>query len=125
MKTLRHLAVLTALVASLMVADRASAVPIELITNGSFETGDFTGWTTIETGLPFQPWQVTGAGFGDGFGMAATSPQDGSFVAWNGFDGDGPMEFEMFQDVVVPTGSTATLSLDFRVQWVMTFGATM
>ena len=96
------------------------------IVNGSFETGDFTGWTVATSGSPFMDWQVSGEGTGAGFGMAPTDPQDGSFVAWNGFDGDGPMEFSMFQDVTIPADvSWATLEWQDRVQWDMTFGATI
>jgi hypothetical protein len=88
------------------------------LTNGSFETGDFTGWTVLETGAPFSPWQVTGASFGGGFGMFPTDPQDGSFEAWNGFDGAGPMEFLMCQDVTIPGDvSSAVLEWSDRVQW--------
>ena len=93
------------------------------IINGSFETGDFTGWTTVTTGSPFRPWQVTGGGFGGGFGMLQTLPQDGSFVAWNGFDGAGPMEFQMFQDFAVPSAG-AVLSWMDRIQWNFTLGNT-
>lgn len=95
----------------------------ELIVNGGFETGDFTGWTTVTTSTPFRPWQVTGAGLGNGFGIAPTSPPDGDFVAWNGFDGSGPMEFELYQDVTIPTSVTAaTLSWQDRLQWNFTLG---
>jgi hypothetical protein len=91
--------------------------PSSLIVNGSFETGDFTGWTTNVTGSPFVPWLVSPAGAGSGF-FAPTSPQDGTFDAWNGFDGAGPLEFTMSQDVTLPAGATAvTLSWNDRVQW--------
>jgi subtilisin family serine protease len=93
-----------------------------LIANGSFETGDFTGWATTTTGAPFRPWAVSGAGFGGGFGMATTSPQDGSFVAWHGFDGIGPMEFTMTQDVTIPADAAVTLSWMERIQWNFTLG---
>ena len=88
-----------------------------LITNGSFETGDFTGWTIDTTGEPFLPWAVSGAGFGSGFGMDPTEPQDGAFVAWNGFDGSGPMEFVMYQDLLLPATSALELSWQDRAQW--------
>ncbi|MEW4568425.1 S8 family serine peptidase [Tautonia sp. JC769] len=94
----------------------------ELIVNGSFETGDFTGWTVQTTGSPFQPWSVSGPGFGGGFDMETTQPQDGSFVAWNGFDGGGPMEFTMFQDVSIPADTSPTLSWTDRIQWNFTLG---
>lgn len=93
------------------------------VVNGSFETGDFTGWTVATTGTPFVDWTVSGAGSGAGFGLASTEPQDGSFVAWNGFDGAGPMEFTMFQDVNIPAGAAlATLEWSDRVQWDFTLG---
>jgi subtilisin family serine protease len=95
---------------------------IELIVNGSFETGDFSGWTVQTTGSPFQPWSVSGPGFGGGFDLAVTEPQDGSFVAWNGFDGGGPMEFTMFQDVTIPADTSPTLSWKDRIQWNFTLG---
>ncbi|MCA9121143.1 MAG: pre-peptidase C-terminal domain-containing protein [Planctomycetaceae bacterium] len=98
--------------------------PNELLVNGSFETGDFTGWNTVTTAGPFRPWAVTGAGQGGGFGMLQTQPQDGAFTAWNGFDGIGPMEFQMYQDVAIAAGETATLSWMDRVQWNFTVGGT-
>src|SRR5207244_6354710 len=79
--------------------------------NGSFESGDFSGWnvstaSTGGAGTPFQPWTVSrsGAGGFTAYGIATTSPQAGLYDAWNGFDGAGPMEYRMYQDVSVPTG---------------------
>ena len=102
-----------------------AVAPSELLVNGSFESGDFTGWTTVTTAGPFRPWRVSPAAdpLSGGFGMLQTQPQDGAFVAWNGFDGAGPMEFQMYQDVTISAGSTATLSWMDRVQWNFTLGA--
>ena len=87
------------------------------LANGSFETGDFLGWTTLTTGSPFVDWTVSQAGPGSGF-FAGTSPQDGLYDAWNGFDGSGPMTFTMYQDIVIPGGATnPTFSWQDRVQW--------
>lgn len=105
------------------VGQPVQAVPVELVTNGSFETGGFAGWTTATTGSPFRPWAVNGAGSGGGFGMAQTQPQDGSFVAWNGFDGSGPMAFNLWQDVALPGSGTPTLSWSYRAQWNFDIGA--
>ncbi|MCH7751227.1 MAG: DVUA0089 family protein [Planctomycetes bacterium] len=103
--------------------DKTPTTATGLITNGSFETGDFTGWTVATMGSPFIDWQVTGGGTGAGFGMSPTAPQDGSFVAWNGFDGGGPMEFSMFQDVTIPAEvSGVTLEWQDRVRWNFTPG---
>jgi subtilisin family serine protease len=94
----------------------------ELAVNGSFETGNFTGWNVSATGPVFRPWQVTGPGMGGGFGMAPTLPQDGDFVAWNGFDGGGPMQYIMSQDVTIPEGQGAELSWHERIQWNFNLG---
>jgi hypothetical protein len=88
-----------------------------LITNGSFETGNFSGWATATTGTPYVAWTVSGAGAGGGFGMQPTAPQDGSFVAWNGFDGAGPMQYTMTQDVALPAGAALSLTWKDRLQW--------
>ncbi len=49
--------------------------------------------------------------------MDPTQPQDGLFVAWNGFDGDGPMQLIMSQDVTLPAGRPAVVTWMDRVQW--------
>jgi len=87
------------------------------VVNGSFETGNFTGWTTVTTNTPFVPWTVSPAGVGPGFGMLPTQPQDGTFVAWNGFDGSGPMQYLMFQDLAIPTGTSTAFNWKERIQW--------
>ena len=104
----------------------------QLIINGSFETGDFSGWNvstaaTGGSGSPFQPWSVSPAGAGGfdfGFEILPTSPQHGTHDAWNGFDGGGPMEFRMYQDVSIPTGVSLTLSWRDRAQWNFCCGQT-
>lgn len=99
---------------------QVKAQPVELLANGSFETGNFSGWTAFTTGAPFGPWRVDGAGFGMGFGMLRTEPQEGSKVAWNGFEGFGPMTFVMFQNVTIPADKNATLQWNDRAQWNFT-----
>jgi hypothetical protein len=93
------------------------------IVNRSFEIGNFTGWDASVVGVPFQPWSVSPAGFGAGFGMLPTDPQEGNFVAWNGFDGAGPTSFRLTQDVEVPLDPEfAVLSWRERIQWNFTLG---
>ncbi|MEZ6069156.1 MAG: DVUA0089 family protein [Pirellulales bacterium] len=95
----------------------------ELVENGGFETGNFSGWTTTTTAQPFRPWAVSGAGDGGGFDLDVTAPQDGNFVAWNGFDGIGPMTFTMSQDIVIPAAAPAALlQWQDRVQWNFQLG---
>ena len=85
-----------------------------LIVNGDFETGDFTGWTTAYSGLdPLNDWTVSSGYTCDWFCM---DPPSGYF-AWNGFDGDGPSEFHLYQDVTIPAGIEATLSFTYRFIW--------
>jgi len=105
---------------------------IELVENGSFETGDFTGWivSTASTGgegTPFRFWSVSQAGAGgfQGYGIKPTAPQDGAYVAWHGFGGGGPLEFRMYQDVHIPAGMILNLSWKDRVQWNFCCGATL
>jgi hypothetical protein len=108
------------------VLGRSTASPSrnDLLINGSFETGTFNGWTTNVTGGPFRPWAVSGLGAGGGFSMDSTQPQDGTFVAWNGFDGQGPLEFTMYQDVTLPaSGAGLVLSWQDKVQWDYTIGS--
>jgi PEP-CTERM motif len=93
----------------------------ELLTNGGFETGDFTGWTRITSGIPFVDWTVSTAG--DGSGFFPVTPQEGVYDAWNGFDGDGPMGFALYQDVAISGSTTALLSWKHRAQWDFSFGA--
>jgi hypothetical protein len=105
-----------------MLALAAMSAPLlanstELVSNGGFETGNFSGWTRITTGSPFIDWTVSAAGAGSGFSMAPTSPQEGVYDAWNGFDGAGPMSFALYQDVAIPGNTTALLSWNHRAQW--------
>jgi hypothetical protein len=103
----------------------------ELITNGSFETGDFSGWkastvSTGGTGTPYEPWTVSPPGFGgfDAYQILHTSPQHGTYDAWNSFDGGGPMEFRMYQDISIPSGVSINLSWRDRAQWNYCCGQT-
>lgn len=100
--------------AILDVGPMVASLVADPIVNGSFETGDFTGWTTTGPGDP--AWQASGAGAGGDNGMDTTQPQDGSFVAWNRFDGFGPTTFTLYQDVALPTDSVE-LSWKYRAQW--------
>lgn len=85
----------------------------EILTNGGFETGNFSGWTATTNGLgELTPWAVGGSG-GGYFGN--TSPLSGSFDAYNGFDGDAGLVYELYQDVVIPSASVATLSTNHRI----------
>ena len=98
--------------------DETIGPPPELVVNGSFETGDLTGWNVTNLADPFAPvafWVVSPAGAGPYFGNSM--PQDGLLAAWNGFDGCGPDQFTMYQDVAIPVSVPTTLSWMDRIQW--------
>ena len=97
----------------------SKALPSCHIVNGSFETGDFSGWNIETNGSPFRPWGVLAAGSYGGF-FDTTQPQDGVFVAANGFDGSGPMTFVMYQDLYIC--SCSVLTWKDRIQWDYSFG---
>ena len=94
-----------------------AAAHVELVSNGSFESGDFTDWSATVSAEPLRPWAVSGVGFGGDFELDQTSPQDGDFVAWNGFDGVGPLDFVLEQTVLIPAGHFATIEWTDRIQW--------
>ena len=87
----------------------------ELITNGSFETGNFTGWTAVNGTNPWYAWQVVSSGFSNGF-MAPASPPHGSFVAYEGVAADAGGTFTLMQQITVPPASTASLTWRHRFQ---------
>ena len=95
---------------------------VDIMTNGSFETGDFTGWGTKDIADPFYTLEVRVAGNSPGWGLFLTEPTDGSFAATHGFDGGGPDTIEIFQDVAIPPGHSAILTFDWRAGWDFTEG---
>jgi hypothetical protein len=81
-----------------------------LITNGGFETGDFTGWTVTDQGGGSGSFFIQ-AGTGsplNGFGVVA--PAGGSFAAMT--DQEGPGAHSLMQSFTVDPGAVVTLSFD-------------
>jgi hypothetical protein len=96
---------------------------VDIIVNGSFETGDFTGWVTKDMAVPFFALEVRGVGISPGFGLFLSAPTNGTFAVTHGFDGGGPDSIEISQDVSIPAGFSATLTFDWRAGWdLVTFG---
>ena len=90
----------------------------DLIVNGTFETGDFTGWSLSAlpvAGMCDGPdWTVFVSG-----GVSAVSPcnttgnvvQEGNNAVYTGFDGSGPLAYTIEQTIVIPSGvNTADLA---------------
>lgn len=113
----RSLATIVAVAACLAVAAPASAA--ELVTNGGFETGTFSGWTTTQPTSPLAPWKVATALDPDvsGFGFfVAPSPPQGTYDALNGFDGSAG-HFTLSQTISIPAATTASLTWQDRLQY--------
>jgi uncharacterized repeat protein (TIGR01451 family) len=87
------------------------------IVNGSFETGNFSGWITNDLSPPFFPLAVATNGITpEGFGFFRTTPTDGRYAAVHGFDGNGPGRIRIAQDIFVPS-ATPVLAFDYRAAW--------
>jgi len=97
-----------------------------ILCNGSFETGDFTGWTAVDITQPYRALTVGQAGVTDGaFNSFATAPTDGTYAAIDGFDGAGPGVIELSQYYTVPI-APSTLRFDYRAGWdLVPYGATL
>jgi hypothetical protein len=111
---IRRLVSAVAVAASLgFVAPSASAA--ELVTNGGFESGTFSGWTTTQPTNPLYAWTIASSSSQLWFGLA--SPPEGTYDAGNGFDGS-PGHFTLTQTISIPAG-TATLTWKDRLQYFM------
>jgi len=95
-----------------------TAKGVDLITNGSFETGNFTGWTATNAASAWKLWAVSasGAGGDDGGSYSPvptfTAVQHGTRSAWNGVAAGAGQSFTLFQQVTIPAGQSAS------VQWI-------
>ena len=108
---------LTGLAASLALAFAAPAMSAELITNGGFETGDFTGWTHAGTYLGGSPifgnefYVIGNGGSGPISGHASqVNAGGGSFVAMS--DQNGPGGEALLQSFTT-LGGLLNLSFDW------------
>jgi len=90
---------------------------LSTITNGSFETGNFSGWITNDLSQPFFALAVATNGVTPaGFGFFLTTPTDGRYAAVHGFDGNGPGRIRIAQDIFIPA-ATPFLLFDYRAGW--------
>jgi hypothetical protein len=82
---------------------------VELVTNGSFETGDFTGWSVVNGGLGTGDWFVTDQTTTPLSLFANPPAADGSFQAL--VDQLGPGSHILYQDIVIPAVDLGHLDL--------------
>jgi MYXO-CTERM domain-containing protein len=101
---------------------QAQPVTVDLVQNGSFETGDLTGWTAtaVEFSGCASDWMVNQTGNTGCIGV--NPPIDGSWAAYTSFDGNGPVHYRLTQQFHVPDLDptdflNATLSWFHVVQW--------
>ena len=113
--------------------------PLDPIVNGSFETGDLSGWTVKEltpASNPSLPLSVHPAGveypaasflaypYFIVLDYFTSAPTDGQYAALNDFNGNDPAtpagtfinRRELYQDVTLPA-TTTTLEFDYRAAW--------
>lgn len=90
----------------------------ELITNGGFETGTFTGWTATNSSGFWQPWQVSAAGAGGTFNPPFfTAPPVGTRDAWQGTATTTPgVPFTLDQTITLPAAQPASITWKQRFQ---------
>jgi len=93
----------------------------DLIINGSFETGDFTGWIASDTANASPVQAVRANGFNLGF--FNTLATDGAKSAAHGFSGANAGSISIAQDLTLPTAGSAALTFAYRAGW-NTFGST-
>ncbi len=92
----------------------------DLISNGSFETGDFTGWLVADTANASPSLAVRANGFNLGF--FNTLATDGTKSASHGFSGANAGSISIAQELTLPTAGSATLTFAYRAGW-NTFGS--
>lgn len=102
----------------MIVAPQITPAQTQLIVNGGFETGNFSGWTATNAAGGFENWAVTGsgAGFVDSPVPVATQVVQGTANAWNTVAANAGGTYTLVQQVTIPTLNTATLYWWHRYQ---------
>jgi len=102
----------------------AASITRKLLPNGSFETGNFTSWTTTAD-FPAPPNSLLVSGNGFSVGMFAAVATDGTCSATYQFgDGTGPGTIRVAQDVLVDA-ARPYLVFDYRAGWSTSSDATL
>lgn len=101
---------LVALAVAAVAFAAPAAASAAIVTNGGFETGDFSGWTVDNSpDPPSGDWFVYSGTATPGFGDPVSAPPEGTHAAVT--DQDGPGRHVLYQDVVVPSGGPQYLTL--------------
>jgi hypothetical protein len=120
----RFVASVSLLIIGALAIIAPSVAQSAVISNGSFESGDNTGWSFSDLSVPFYPLSVTIDGNGPGFGFFSSTATNGVFSAVHGFDGEGPGTIRLFQDIGTVDAFSNLLTFDYRAAWdMLNFGA--
>ncbi len=97
------------ILAAALIAAAAPATAQELIINGGFETGDYTGWSANVAAGSNGGLTVIGNGANAPFSSnpTATNAGGGSFVSMT--DQGGPGAYDLRQSFLVPLGATSVI----------------
>jgi hypothetical protein len=103
----------------LLLPHKTSAA--ELVTNGGFETGNFTGWTVINNNGSWKNWAIgtTGQTTNDGGYVPVPTTmtvQQGTRVAYNGITGNSNSPYLLYQDITIPVGNFVRMTWIDRYQ---------
>lgn len=104
------LRIITAAILASSISTPSISAPVELLTNGGFETGDFTGWTASIFPNSNGDVQVVSGNTAPVSGETVTGPSEGQFHALTGQEGPGA--YSITQSFTVPA-EVASLSLSF------------
>jgi hypothetical protein len=108
-RVVRLLTFLTCLAFSGLIANAGT---IQLITNGGFETGDFTGWSEFDQTGGTGSWFVLSGTSEPISGLATVGPASGAFYASS--DQPGLGAHALIQSFTVPLGATS-VDLSFEM----------
>lgn len=88
----------------------------ELINNGGFETGNFTGWTVANALGSWYDWTNVPAGFDTGGFFTPTAPPVGLREAFQGTASSANSPYTLEQTFTIPAASTASISWRHRLR---------
>lgn len=104
----------------------AHAAPIQMLTNGSFETGTLSGWTATTQGTGTCPsqgrdWNVSTTGSATGCSNVG-APVDGKYAAYVMNDGGAaPMYYRLSQTFTLSPGALTSANLSFKFTSVSSY----
>lgn len=108
---------------------QAYAAPVELVTNGGFETGTLAGWTSVSnggtSGCGSNVWEVNTTGHQgcQSNGTTVAAPISGIYAAFNTFDGaENP--YTLTQKIAVPDSLLAA-TLSFLDEFHMSYSGAL